>query len=110
MMVNLNVPVLQGGIQNTNFFNGRVLAAEDLTALQTANAQQHRQLGRAIGDGVACGLEVTLETNTGPGATVLHVTSGLALDRKGDAIALSTDVDLAITTTAQVQSATNGLF
>lgn len=32
--VQLNVPVLTGGILNTNFFNGRVLAAEDLTALQ----------------------------------------------------------------------------
>ena len=31
--VQLNTPVLTGGILNTNFFNGRVLAAEDLTAL-----------------------------------------------------------------------------
>ncbi len=108
--VQLNVPVLTGGILNTNFFNGRVLAAEDLTALQTATAQQRRQLGRAIGDGVACGLEVTLGTSTDPTVTVLHVAAGLALDRKGDAIALSTDVDVAITTTIQVQSATNGLF
>lgn len=108
--VQLNVPVLTGGILNTNFFNGRVLAAEDLTALQTANARQRRQLGRAIGDGVACGLEVTLGASADPNTTMLHVTAGLALDRKGDAIALSTDVDVAITTTAQVQSATNGLF
>lgn len=108
--VQLNSPVLTDGILNTNFFNGRVLAAEDLTALQTASAQQRRQLGRAIGDGVACGLEVTLGTSTDPTVTVLHVTAGLAFDRKGDAVALSTDVDVAITTTLQVQSATNGMF
>jgi hypothetical protein len=108
--VQLNTPVLTGGIPNTNFFNGRVLAAEDLTALQTANTQQRRQLGRAIGEGVACGLEVTLGTSTDPGVTVLHVTAGLALDRKGDSVALSGDVDVAITTSIQVQSATNGLF
>jgi hypothetical protein len=108
--VQLNVPVLTGGILNTNFFNGRVLAAEDLTALQTANAQQRRQLGRSIGAGVACGLEVTLGSSSDPTVTVLHVTCGLALNRKGDAVALSTDVNVAITPSAQVQSATNGLF
>jgi hypothetical protein len=108
--VQLNTPVLTGGILNTNFFNGRVLAAEDLTALQTANAQQRRQLGRAIGEGVVCGLEVTLGTSTDPSVTLLHVAAGLALDRKGDAVALSTDVDVAITTSLQLQSATNGLF
>jgi hypothetical protein len=102
--------VLAGGILNTNFFNGRVLAAEDLTALQTANAQQRRQLGKAIGDGVACGLEVTLGTSTDPSVTLLSVTAGLALNRKGDAVALSTDVSVAITTSVQVQAATNGLF
>ena len=67
-------------------------------------------MGRAIGDGVVCGFEVTLGTSTDPSATVLHVTAGLALDRKGDAVTLSTDVDVAITTSIQVQSATNGLF
>ncbi len=108
--VQLNAPVLTGGILNTNFFNGRVLAAEDLTALQTANAQQRRQLGRAIGAGVVCGLEVTLGTGSDPTVTALHVTPGLALDRKGDAVALSAAVDVAITPSAQVQSATNGLF
>jgi|SRR5579859_126207 len=106
----LNTTIFTGGILTTNFFNGRVLAAEDLTALQTANAQQHRQLGRAIGEGVAWGLEVSLAQGNDPASPVLHVTAGLALDRKGDAVALHTDIDLAIVKTADVQNATNGLF
>jgi hypothetical protein len=106
----LNTPILTGGILNTNFFNGRVLAAEDLTTLQTANAQQRRQVARALGDGVAWGLEVTLNGGTNPTQPVVHVSAGLALNRKGDAVAMSADVDLALVKTLDVQAATNGLF
>jgi len=106
----LNTPILTGGILNTNFFNGRVLAAEDLTALQTANAQQRRQVARALGDGVAWGLEVTLNAGTNPAQPIVHVTAGLALNRKGDAVAMSADVDLALVKTLDVQAAANGLF
>lgn len=110
MAVNLNVPVLQGGILNTNFFNGRILSAEDLTAVQSANAQQHRQLGRALGDGVAWGFGVTLGDNSDPTQPVLHITSGLAFNRKGDAAALASDVDLTLVTSLDVQNAGAGLF
>lgn len=106
----LNTPILTGGILNTNFFNGRVLAAEDLTAVQIATAQHRRQLARAIGDGVAWGFEVTLNSGGDPTQPLVHVTAGLALDRKGDALALSSDVDLALVKTLDVQAASNGLF
>src|SRR5215470_10306388 len=92
----LNAPILNSGIRNTNFFNGRVLAAEDLTTLQTANAQQHHQLGQAVGTGVAWGLNVTLADNTDPVHPVLHVSAGLALNGNGEAVALASDVDLAL--------------
>jgi len=107
--VDLNTPVLTGGIVNTNFFNGRVLAAEDLTALQKASAQQRRQLAHGLGDGVVYGLEVT-STGASPMQPILHITAGLALNRNGDAVALSSDVDLAIVKSSDVQAATNGLF
>jgi len=106
----LNTPILTGGILNTNFFNGRVLAAEDLTALQTANAQQRRQLARAIGDGVAWGLDVKLNPGNDPAQPVVHVSSGLALNRRGDAVAMSADVNLALVKTLDAQAASNGLF
>ena len=79
-------------------------------ALQTANAQQRRQLARALGDGVAWGFEVSLNRGTASTQPVVHVTAGLALDRKGDAVALSADVDLALVKTADAQAASNGLF
>jgi len=48
-------PVLDGGIENTNFFNGRLLTAEDLKAEQKAGRLHRRKLGCALGEGVAWG-------------------------------------------------------
>jgi hypothetical protein len=94
MTLELLDPMLRGGIRNTHFFNGRLLAAEDLRAEQQANRAQHQQLGRAIGAGVVEGLEVRLQSN---GAQpVLRVRSGLALTRKGAALALAEEVDVAL--------------
>src|ERR1044072_1835840 len=56
--VDLLEPLLEGGIANTNFFNGRLLSAEDLRAEQKASRQQRSQLGLAIGAGVVDGLWV----------------------------------------------------
>jgi hypothetical protein len=53
-------PILQGGIHQVNFFNGRLLTATDLRDEQAANRQQHRQLGQAAGSGVVYGLEVSM--------------------------------------------------
>lgn len=105
--VDLNQPLLTGGILNTNFFNGRVLAAEDLTALQTANAQQHQQLGRVLGAGVAWGMNVTLPDPTQP---VLQVTQGLALNRKGQAVSLPVDAQVQLVKSAEMQAASAGMF
>ena len=108
-LVDILQPVLSGGIRNTNFFNGRILAAEDLTDLQTANARQHQQLAHAIGDGVAYGLDVSV-TSSNASQSVLHITQGLALNRRGQAVALSANVDLALVPQTQVQNAEAGLF
>jgi len=109
-LVDILEPVLKGGIKNTNFFNGRLLAAEDLTAFQTANAQQHQQLGRAVGEGVAYGLEVSVKAGSNKDQAVLHVTQGLAFNRKGEAVALPMDVDVALVPQVEAQNAEAGLF
>jgi hypothetical protein len=109
-LVDILEPVLNNGIRNTNFFNGRLLAAEDLTDLQTANAQQHQQLALAIGEGVVNGLEVTVAPASTFDQPVLHVTQGLAFNREGQAVALPGDVDLALVPLADVQNAEAGLF
>ena len=53
-------PVLTGGVRDTHFFNGRILTADDLRTMQIASRQHDAQLGLAIGDGVAHGLEVSV--------------------------------------------------
>src|SRR6266542_7013117 len=82
MSVMLLAAVLDGGIQNPNFFNGRVLTAHDLRDDQRANLARARRLGQAIGEGVAYGLFVTA------GAQSLAVSAGLAINRRGDALLL----------------------
>ena len=108
--VDILEPVLSGGIRNTNFFNGRLLAAEDLTDFQNANAQQHQQLAHAVGDGVIYGLEVSLASGSTPTQAVLHVTQGLALDRQGHAVALPSDTDLALVPPPDPLAPDAGLF
>jgi hypothetical protein len=99
-------PVLTGGIKDTHFFNGRVLTADDLRTMQVASREHDAQLGRALGDGVAYGLEVSVASG-GPGdatSAVLHVSRGLAVNRLGDRAALggAADVALVKSTTAEV--------
>ena len=90
----LDEPILDDGIRTVNFFNGRLLTGEDLGREQEANRLGHRRLGRAIGEGVACGFEVEI----GPGSTtatpVLRIRPGVAVNRRGAVLALESLVDL----------------
>src|SRR5437588_3599468 len=98
---NLLEAILTDGIKDTHFFNGRVLTADDLRTMQLANQSHHAQLGRAVGDGVLYGFEVTLATNAPAGpesnATV-HVAAGLAFNLAGEAAALRKGTDVRLTT------------
>ena len=94
MTLELLEPMLHGGIRNTHFFNGRLLTAGDLRAEQQANRAQHQQLGLAVGAGVVEGYDVQLTVN---GARpMLRVSSGLAVTRRGAALALPEDVDVGL--------------
>ncbi len=105
-------PVLTGGIKDTYFFNGRMLTADDLRTMQVASRQHDAQLGRAIGDGVAYGLEVSLAAGTTASAlsAVLHVAKGLAINRMGDRAALPGGVDVAIVPSETEAEEAEGLF
>lgn len=107
MSIQLLEPLLTGGIRQPNFFNGRLLTAETLRAGQTANRQQHQQLGQAIGAGIVSGLDVTL--HSGGAQPVVRVSAGLALNRLGQALALAADADVALTA-ALPSAAPAGLF
>ncbi len=88
---------IRNGIAVTNFFNGRLLSAEDLSSEQKANDASRRLLGRAIGDGVAYGLEVSAASaSPGTASPAITVEAGLAVNRCGNALYLPERTDLAI--------------
>jgi hypothetical protein len=101
---------LEGGIRSTHFFNGRLLTAEDLQVEQMANRLQHQRLGRAIGEGVVYGLEVEPAPSSTVQRPVLRVTTGLALNRQGEVIAVAADVNVALVREAQAQAVEGGVF
>ena len=108
MVTELLTPDFSGGVKNTHYFNGRLLTAEALQADQTANRQQHEQLGQAAGAGIVTGLRVTkrIENNF-----VVYIAPGLALNKKGQAMTVAEpgiELRLQPTTPASVSDA--GLF
>lgn len=94
----LDEPLKQGGIRSVNFFNGRLLAAKDLTREQQARREADARLGLAIGEGVAFGLEVERDAaQDTPSAPVLRVKAGLAINRTGQSLRLPVDTSVALT-------------
>ncbi|HEV2801604.1 MAG TPA: hypothetical protein VGW12_13955 [Pyrinomonadaceae bacterium] len=109
--IELLQPFLEGGIRNTNFFNGRLLSAEDLRQEQQANRDRIAQLARAVGAGIVEGLEVDRATQGG-GLTnaVVKVSAGLALNENGQALALPLDTEVALVRELEAVNAEAGLF
>ncbi len=112
--IELLQPFLEKGIHNTHFFNGRLLSAEALQADQEANRQQHQLLGRAIGEGIVYGLEVSAGAISSPpsgtSAPLIKVSAGLALNRLGQALYLPVNIDIALVREKEVLAAGAGLF
>src|SRR5208337_1144897 len=97
MAVNLLTPILSTRSRSINFFNGRLLAGEDLTTEQQTNRVAHSLLGQAAGDGVVYGLEVTQSAlSSTPAAPVLAVTQGLAINKNGGWLLLDSDTEIAL--------------
>lgn len=107
----LSEPITDSGIQNVNFFNGRLLTADDLSAVTDSGREHDRQLAKGIGEGVVHGLEVELANSSTPAQPVVRVSGGLALCRSGNPVALSVPtVDVALVKAAQTFAAEAGLF
>jgi len=97
-ILQLEEPLTDGGIRAVNFFNGRLLASKDMTREQVARREADARLGRAIGDGVAFGLEVSRDDALDkPSDPVLRVRAGLALNRAGQTLRLVADTSVALT-------------
>ncbi len=107
--VELLQPVLEGGLQRNNFFNGRLLSAEDLRAEQDANRTREGQLARAAGDGVAWGMNVTLGS-VGSARPTVMVSGGLALNRRGDLLRLGEDTEVALVPETRAAEVAAGIF
>lgn len=91
-------PFIEGGIRNVNFFNGRVLTAQDLQDEQAATRQLRRQLGEAMGEGIVHGLGVRVGQQRVPQPSVL-VSPGLALNRKGETLHLAREAEVVLSRT-----------
>lgn len=87
-------PILEGGVRSINFFNGRLLSGEDLTAEQAASREWLGRLGRLLGGGVAGGLTVA-PTSTAKDPSVI-VDPGLAMNALGQTLRLTTKVQVSL--------------
>jgi hypothetical protein len=95
----LTEAITDGGLPWINFFNGRLLSGEDLSKEQSSNLEGRHRLGRAIGEGVAYGLEVSApdsSVNTRETPYIL-VNAGLALNRQGQTLSLSRQTNVKLT-------------
>jgi hypothetical protein len=107
--VELLQPLLGGGLQRNNFFNGRLLSAEDLRAEQEAERRQQAHLARAAGDGISWGLGVKL-LSAGASSPRVTVSKGVALNRLGDVLHLPSDAEVTLVPDTSVVEAAEGLF
>lgn len=90
MTTELLSKILDGGVRNINFFEGRLLTAKDLRDQQEADQKRHWQLGRAIGAGVVEGFEVEVEKDGSDGSVpIVKVKKGLAINAAGEALELT---------------------
>jgi hypothetical protein len=95
------------GLKWPNYVNGRLLTAQDLTTDDDAVRRRDRWLGRAVGPGVAEGLEVTGT----PGSSTLQVPPGTGVSLGGTAVHLDVPatLDLAVvSSSAEVDAAAFG--
>lgn len=102
-------PILDGGLRNPYFFNGRLLTAEDLQGEQTAQQRHRARLGRAIGAGVVEGLSVSIKSATVAKA-VLNVGAGLAITPEGQAVALPRNIYLELAPQVEAMPPKGGQF
>lgn len=107
--IDLQQPIVDGGIRSVNFFNGRMLTARDLTREQAAIREVDRRLGQAVGEGIAHGFEVSKALSSTNQAPVVSVEPGLAVNRQGQTLWLRDKTDVALVRKASV-SATGMIF
>jgi len=99
-MAKLAEAILDRRVQSPNYFEGRLLTAEDLTAERTAQFHRQRILGRAIGAGVVCGLWVDEDATASATAPRVTISAGEALTPEGQILTLENDLTLTLSDVA----------
>jgi hypothetical protein len=89
----LQQPIAVDGLQSTNFFNGRLVTGADMTREQVARREADRRIGSAVGDGIAEGLEVEIQSSTSANP-IVRIKAGLAVNRCGQTLYLSQNTSL----------------
>jgi hypothetical protein len=102
-------PVLTG-VRTPYFFNGRTLTAEDLRAWQEAVTTRQQQLGQAVGEGIVTGFEVALDPKAHWARPAVSIRKGLAVNQRGDTVALMGDINLDLVAAAAARGAQEGEF
>jgi hypothetical protein len=109
-LINLQEPILESGISSINYFTGRLLTASDLSREKAANREADRRLGRALGEGVAYGLEVRPSPESKTDAPLLRIEPGLAVNRMGQTLSLRDATDLTLIRKAEAGASGSSLF
>ncbi|HKK04893.1 MAG TPA: hypothetical protein VKA50_03495 [Gammaproteobacteria bacterium] len=93
-------------LTRTNYFDGRLLTAEDLNRDQTYLDGRLREMGRAVGDGVVRGLTPTLNADK----TTIEVSPGLAINAAGRVLELDRTLNVRITDRAAIGALNDGRY
>jgi len=79
-------------LERVNFFDGKLLAAEDLSLEQTYHLERHRRHNRYLhGWGVVSGLSVSVADNT-----TITVQPGVAIDCAGNELVVGECIHLSL--------------
>lgn len=107
--IDLLQPLLEGGVRRNNFFNGRLLSAEDLRTEQEATRGQLRDHGRAFGEGIAWGFDVSIVAQ-GPAEPTVCIAPGLGFNRLGHALRLQDPAQVRLVAAQVATEVLSGLF
>jgi hypothetical protein len=104
-------PVIDLGIFDANFFEGRLLTAEALRDAQQAQTARQKLLATAFGAGVVRGLRVTLQRDANaPVQQTIKIENGLAIDGEGNLLWLKQDLVCDVVPPTQAPEAQPTLF
>ena len=110
MSSQLGEAILEQQIRTVNFFNGRLLSAEDLRQEQNARLELDSRIAKAVGEGVVSGLEVEQDNASNPNNPVLKIMPGLAINRRGRSLELYKSVEITLKQPSTGQTAASGGF